>query len=303
MAKIPRSIEVERITWAASTLKTRELPLTVLKGLTLNLVLAVTNAASAALTRFELAKAITRISLVINGQDTRVSIPFYHVFFQNFYDFSKEPPYTIDVTEGASKVDKLCLYLPQALTRAVVPEDTLLDLRGASSCVLEVQFAAAALNAKVTVTSGYLEIQTSEYANVSKEAKFARQEMSHIQDDLSATGTKQIKLEAGGNNQYKRLFVYCFNDSAALNDSQIDNLIVRSRSFHYKDVADDILQNKNVLDYSISAQTGVYVIDFTTDGKMSQRLDARPLGELILELNSLVSNGTVEVVKEKAIYS
>ena len=157
MAKIPRQIKVEHVEWAASQLKTRELPSTVLKGLILKLDMLATTTDTPALTREEFAKVITTIGIVINGEDNIIRVPFYHLYFQNFYDFSKEPEYSFDLAAaGTSKVMQMTVYLPFALPRAVKPEDTLLDLRK-NRGVLEVQWGAAAVSSTVTITSGNLE--------------------------------------------------------------------------------------------------------------------------------------------------
>ena len=63
------------------------------------------------------------------------------------------------------------------------------------------------------------------------------------------------------------------------------------------------MQQFNAWEFAQSVQTGLYVLDFTRDGKLTQRIDARNLSELIVDVNSLVSNGTMEIVKEKAIFA
>lgn len=301
--KIPRLLKVQQIDWAASTLKTQELPKTVLKGLVLKIDLRTTTTTSPALSREQLAGTISKLSIIANGQDTLISLPMKHLFFMNFYDFSKEPNYSIDNTASQTgRVQQLTLYLPFALTRAVVPEDTLLDARAFSSLVCEVQWAAAAIGTNHTITSGNLKIETVEYANVDDKQPFARHEMGYATGNLSATGKLSFNLDYAGNNQYKRLIIFTRDNSGVLSNAQIDNIAVRSRAFYYSDIPSDILVDKNVLDYAIAQSTGVYLIDFVTDGKMSQRLDARALSELVIEVNSLVANGTIEILKEKAIY-
>lgn len=301
--KIPRSLKVQAINWIASTLLTQELPHGVIKGLILKIDLKTTTGAGPALSREQLAGTVTKLDIIANGQDTIISIPGKHLYFMNFQDASKEPNYSIDNTASSSnRVQQLTLYLPFGLTRAAVPEDTLLDARNFSSLVCAVTWSAAAIGTNHTITSGSLRIETVEYANVDDAQPFARHEIGWSQGNLSATGRLSFNLDYGGNNQYKRLFVLTRDNSGALSNVQIDNIGVRSRAFYYLDSPADLIQDKNLLDYAIAVNTGVYVIDFTTDGKMSQRLDARNLSELVLEVNSLVANGTIEILKEKAIY-
>lgn len=306
-AKIPREIEIEAIPWAASALKTRDLPLTVFKGLILELDLVATTAGAPALTREEMAKAVTKLSLVLNGQDTVISIPFYHLFFQNWYDYSREPEYSFDLAAaGAGKVMRMQVILSFALTRAMVAENTILDARqsaGVNTAVLEVQWGAAAISATTTVTSGNLRIYSQEYSQVDSNIKTARQELAHVQSTLAATGNQETKLDVGSLNQYKRLWLYAKDNTGALSNAQLDKLGVRSRSFYYMSLPSRPLQNWNGSKYSVPPHTGVYVIDFTAFGNMVERLNAEKLSELILEANSLVANGTLDIVKEKAIFA
>lgn len=299
---IPRITEVERVLWAASSLKTRELPKTVLKGLLLRLYTTTTNGAGPSATFEQLCSIISRLNIVINGQDQIITIPFFNLSMMNWYDFSVQPQYAISTTASTTVYDEVTIYLPFALTRAVVPEDTLLDLRNVSTATLEVLWGPAAYGTQKTLTAAELQIHTVEYAGVDRKEPFGRHELTYSQGNLSATGLITHLMEYGGINQYKRLMIFTRNSSAALNNAQITALAVRSRNFYYSSVKSDNLQDMNCLAYTLAPQTGVYMVDFTTDGKMSQRLDARSLSELVLEFTSAVSNGTFDVVKEKAIY-
>lgn len=300
---MPRSLEVERIDWSASALKPRTLPATVYKGLFLNLVLTTTNDGAAALTARQLAQAIAGLKITLAGQDVLVNIPGEFLYVLNNYDFSKSPPVTIDLVAGAGKVQKLSLYLPFALTRAVLPEDTLLDARKFSSVIIDIQWCSATgIGTDITITSGYLEIQTDEYNQVPDAAAFARHEFGFTVENLTSTGTLNYKLDYAGNNQYKRLFLMTKNAAGADANTEINKAGVKVRSFYYLLNSGERIQNENEVRYAISPLTGIYVLDFTRDGKMTQRLDARTLTELFLEVNCAVSGGLLHVLKEKAIY-
>ena len=82
---------IERIDWAASTMKPRKLPASVLRGLWLHMVLTTTNTGGAALSAYDLSKAVSKFRIVLNGQDTKARFPGYHAYLMNYYDFSHEP--------------------------------------------------------------------------------------------------------------------------------------------------------------------------------------------------------------------
>lgn len=306
---IPRSEEVQRLTWAASQMVSREMPYTVLKGLLLRLVLTTTNGAAAALSAIQLAGAISELRIKINGSDTRVAMSGEQIFIQNYYDFSKAPQSSIDTAAGAGKTQAITLYLPFALTRAVRPEDSVLDLRKmppvnpVSTAYMEVNFGSATgMGSDITITSGYLYVQTIEYSGAGERPFIAIHEFSHMLFPVSATGKNRIMLDVGGINEYRRLYLLAKNAAGAFSDVQIDKVAIRSRAFTWVDCDSQVLQDRNAQEYSMTPLTGVYIIDFTTDGLMSQRLDAKKLDELVIEPNALLTGGTLYVLKEKAIY-
>ena len=304
---IPRSEEVQRLTWAASQMVTREMPYTVLKGLFLKLVILTTNGAAAALTALQLANVLSDIRVKINGSDTRVSITGEMLYLLNYYDFSKAPASVIDTAIGSSKTQSITLYLPFALTRSVRPEDSVLDLRktqvtGVSTAYMEVTFPAAAIGTDMTITSGYLYVQTKEYQGAGDKPYIAIHEMSYLQQALNQTGKNRIMLDVGGQNEYRRFLILCKNSSSAFSSVQIDKVTLKSRAFSWFDVDSELLRDANAQDYSITPQAGVYLLETTTDGKMSERLDAKKLDELVIELDSLVTNGNAWVLKEKVYY-
>jgi len=303
MTKVFRSANVEEISFAASVLKTRELPLTVYRGLQLRLTFTHTNAASPDLDVKNVCDMIKRLSIVINGQDTLISMAGYDLYALNFYDSGVSPMQSIDTTAStAGLTSYVDLYLPFALTRAVNPEDTLLDVRGASSVVLEIQWGST-MGTNVTITAGTLGITTLEYDNVDPAAKFARHEFSKNIHTLTATGTRIEKAAVGSNNQYRRIMLLTKNSSGVAADTILSKIAVRSRTYYWQQVAASAIKARNQMSYAVTPLTGVYVLDFTTDGKMVQRIDARPLPELIIEMESLVSSGEVEILFEKAIYA
>lgn len=306
MPKSPRILPVESILFATGQLRPRELPKTVYKGLILKLTINHTNGAGPVITADSFLAVLSKLNLTINGQDQLLSVPLRHWFYQNNYDFTRLAAgnqISLFTTASSTGNSIAYAYVPIGLTRSLNPEDTILDARNFKSLVLECNWGSSVGTGVTTLNSGQLDIFPDEYANVAEDFAGARHEINLSGRNLDATGSRTLEIETKSNNQYRRLWIYTRDSTGALSDVMIDNIIVRSRSFNYINVKGDVLQRYNSWEYSRDHQTGLYVIDFTRDGKMTQRVDARELSELIVDVNSLVSNGSMEIVKEKAIYA
>lgn len=306
MPKQPRLLPVESILFASGGLRPREMPKTVYKGILLKLTINHTNGAGPVISADSFLNILTKLNLTINGQDQLLSVPLRQWFYQNNYDFSRLAAgnqVSLFTTASATGNSIFYAYVPLGLTRSLNPEDTILDARAFKSLVMEANWGTTIGTGVTTINSGQLDMFPDEYANVAEDFAGARHEMNLSSRNLDATGARTLELETKSNNQYRRLWIYTRDNTGALSDVQIDNIIVRSRSFNYVNIKADVLQRYNGWEYARDHQTGLYVIDFTRDGKMTQRIDARELSELIIEVNSLVANGTMEVVKEKAIYA
>jgi len=303
MAKVKRNLIVERVEYTASTMKTRQLPLSVMRGLMLELKIVHTNGGGAAFTIKNLLDCITKIEVVLNGQDTRVSIPFYFLYYMNMLEFSMTPHQALTTAVGA-QTSFVHVYLPFALLRAAVPQDTLLDARKLSTCILHVHWAAGLAGTDITSTdSGYLDIQSVEYANVPIEAKFSNHEYGWDIVNIDKVGTNTIHLETLGTNQYRRLWLFAFAAAGTASDAELDNIILKARSFTFIDSPSVDIQSANMMHFAQTLQTGIFVLDLPSDGMMSGRLDARALPELTLEINGLLDTGALHIIKEKAIYA
>ena len=299
---IPRRIPIERIDRTAGTMKSRMLPGSVFKGLYLALFINTTEAGTSTQTVREVCQMIDKLEITLDGSDTQVSIPMDFLLDLNTYEFGVSPDSTL-VTTGPAQDQIVHLYLPFALLRAVVPKDTLLDTRKLSSAVINVHWNSGNTMTGVdTVNSGYLLINGAEYTNVARDVIFGRHEFSYSNGGLNKTGKIEFDLEVRGNNQYRRLWVYTYDSAGALSNDEIDNLLVRDRTFTHFDATEKEVQAMNKVNFNLSSvTTGLYVIDFPTDGMMTERINAMALDELVLEINSEVTDGTFRIVKEKVI--
>jgi len=317
MAKIPRNLKVEQIDFVANSLRTRRLALSTFKDLLLEFYTSASLSGDI-ITVDQYLKMIQKISVILNGQDTLVSVPFYFLYYMNYYEFSSIPPTLITTSATDTKINKVVVLLPFALLRAVNPQDTLLDARRLTSCILEVQFGAVITG--MTNVTGHLQIDTAEYASVAADQGFSRHEYGWEEIALDKVGIIETDLEVRSNNQYRRLWLFAWDGStpAVRSDAEITNIEVKSRSFYYYDQEASSTQFRNALEFNLmnpaqlviggnqvayAHAAGVYVIDLPTFGLMSQRADARALSEFVVRITSGVTDATLDIIKEKAIYA
>lgn len=307
MPKIFRRLALQPIQYTKNTLKTLDLPKTVYKGLFFKWTVNHDNGAAPTLAAGMLLDMIKKLSVVINGQDVLVSVPFIHLWFMPYLETSYAPIKSVNNTASTNGLTSyVCAYLSFGLRRAVRPADTLLDARNVSTINIEAEFGELSSQAgDVTVQSATLDIFTEEYANVQPDAEFGRHEMSYISGNLDKTGVISVDLETGGDNQYRRLWIYTRGSNGLIDSTGtlLTNIGVKSRFFYYMNVKADMLRFSNSLEYAINEDTkGLYVVEFPSDGRMTERVDARNLSELVVELTSATTNSTYDIVKEKVIY-
>ena len=300
MPLLPTKRKVEQIDWSASTLVSRDLPKTVYRNRKLDLSLTHTNRAASA-TLLEVMEMVSKLELVINGQDNIQVAPLFHLYYQNLFDFSQTPVSNVADHTAGSGTSYVSLIMPQMIARGARKNDTVLDARKLSSLVLNANWGAASGLTDATVTAGYLGIDTDEYANVPEAFQLGRHEFAYESRNLDSVGDIQIKLDTGGRNIYYRVWIYTFNSSDVLANSLITNIELGTRNVPIININADRLQFDNMMKYSISRQTGVYCLDLTTDGRMSECLNAVNLSDVILSLTSTVSDGSVKIVYEKVI--
>jgi len=292
--------KIEQIDWSASTLVSRDLPKTVYRNLRLYLSLTHTNTDSSA-TLLEVLDMVSKLELVINGQDNIQVMPLFHLYYQNLFDFSQAPLSSVHAAASGASTSYVSLIMPQIILRGARKNDTVLDARRFSSLVLNANWGAASGITDATVSAGYLGLDTDEYANVPDGFQLGRHEYAFETRNLDSVGDIQIKLDTGGNNVYYRIWIYTFNSSSVLADGLVTNIELGTRNVPVINQLTARLQADNMLKYSISKQAGVYVLDLTTDGRMSECLNARNLSDVILTLTSTVTDGSVKIVYEKVI--
>jgi len=297
---IKRNIPIQSIQHQLNGLQSADLPYTIFRGLDMMLALTHTNS-GAAPNLAGLLGVINKLQLTINGADQIMSLPAWCLFYINRAEFGVQPQTELHTTVSMQGTSYISFYLPFSLLKAINANDTMLDGRFASSVRLECQWAGLPPNV-ASIASGELQLDSVEYALPPEiQPGLGKHEFAYLTKALTKTGTNQIQLDTGIGNQYRRLWIFTKDDSGALSDAEIDNVAVKSRNFYYIDQATRKIHASNNRSFGISAQTGLYVVDFPTDGRMSERVQTYGMSDLTVELNALKSTGEVHIVAEKVI--
>jgi hypothetical protein len=310
MPKIFRSLEVQSLNVGnTDSVLTQEIPKTVYWGILLDINVTHTNSSGTVVVDQDTFGKYIDLQLSIDGDLIPVRINVRDLFYINKYLFKNNPKTSFFTTASTAGTSHMRLILPFSIIGGEVFEDGLLDTRGAGSVSLMMTTKSASVfGSNVSaIDSGVAYVQTLEYANVPVIAnQFARTEYAFVEHTLTSTGVVRYSLPYGGDQQYRGLLVQT-ETSSALSNSVLNTMRVTSRSFDYLNSRVDFIQQKNELETGHSS-TGNYFIDFTSGSghlerqKMTERLDARALTELFLEVDSAVSSGTVRVITIKELY-
>lgn len=300
LSKNFRTSKIQQLTFAASARITRDIPKTVYCGLTLELNIT---HASGTLTIAHILSCLPNIEVVINGRDTVFNAPLSHFYYQQLADTGVAP---MQLLASLGTNTYVIVYLPFELINTVLPEDTLLNARSAGnidSVVLALTCGPATVNAlAITEASSFVKISASTYGMVPNEQQFGSHEYATLNRTISATGDLEIIIPVAGQNQYRRIWIQTIT-GGALSDVVISNFKLATDTFVYHDVEDQHLKADNMRKFGLAATiTGVYCLELTSHGLMSQRIDARRLDELTLTLTA-IATGSVIIVLEKAIYA
>lgn len=299
---IPRGDQIERVNFVAGQRKPRELPKAIMRELMLKLNIYHTYSSTVP-TIQKLLEMITQLDVKVEGRDTRMVVPFWFLYYAALYDQSSAPIQSLYTTTSGAGNSYVFVPLSFAMTRSARPIDTLLD--GENKLVtLGPVFSGTALcgTEAVTAASSYLDVEQKFNSLAEGEARpqFGEHDYSWIQESMPAAGPQTIKLPVGTNNQYRRIYIFTFDSSGDLSNAEINKITLKSRSYVYREHASDFVQAWNAREYSqAAAQTGMYVIDCVSDGRLSERIQAA--GELLVIPNVATTGGTIHIISELAI--
>lgn len=297
------------LTFAASGTSTLDLPRNyAYKGLHLRLTADITvagGAASGVVKDTAGAQLVKRITIRANGRDVLKSIDFETLHRLTQIRSGTRPEATVMATGDiqANTLINISAFLPFEMWRATQPIDSLLNSKPLTTLEFIVDWGAAkdwvdATNDRtVTINSAALEIQAEEYVGVGAEQKFSVNKESSSEPEVTATAAEfQIKLAVG--NIYRAIALVARVDGK-LSNSIINNIQIKSGTEVFKNVKANHLRDSNKRRYGLETwPTGYHVLEFVTDGLLSEALDTRNFGdnlEIILDVTKVAGTNKVHV--------
>lgn len=309
MGKVYIERQLDDVPFSANGSKALDIPRNgVLRGISFRLVGTYTTG-TGTWAKFDhsVYKLIQRIEIIANGKDTLKSVPFFFTRLLARADSGTLPDLT-DVGNTASTAYPFVAYgfIPFAFTRARRPLDGALDTRKLSSLSLVVtwgtdttMYGTLGSGGSFTVTPS-LQVKLEEYANVEPDFKAAINRHSTIQHEVTATKVEdQEKLVI--DRVYRRFFVYAEAAGMASN-AIINKITLKSGTYVFKSVKGPMAQSSLKTLYGIDAvDTGLYVVDATTDGMLTEALNARGLTslEFVFDVTKQAGTNIVYVIPEE----
>lgn len=177
-----------------------------------------------------LARIIRRVEVVVDGQDTVVSISGAMLAARNTLDFGARP-YGMDVAvstaNGGTTDMDIVLRVPFYQPRAVRPDDTSLDLRNVTQAILAVTWGD--ISDLFTTPGGTVAISTpvctveAEYLiNAPQEQLYMVRALDEVIQPVSATNPQLASLMDRGPNIFYRSFIVAALDANVASNSILD---------------------------------------------------------------------------------
>ena len=299
MSKRPITSKIEPIGFAHGVTKTRNLPLNVYRELSCYLKLNCTFGAGSTFNIEEMIKLIPNIDLTINGQNTIFKNPLAYWYLTNYIKNQGVLAYSIDASAGTRDV-WLQFEIPFTVLHGYAPEDCLLDLRNASTAVMKVDFASSTV-ANTTINSGNLFINSDEHL-INDADVIKTSEVSFMQQSFTKSGKTRIELPVGFDCNYYRLILEVFNSSNIRSDAELSEVSLQSgNNVIFIKEAHRIKQD-NCVKYKIpyaNCITGLYIIDLTREGKLTQVVETGGLSEFVINADVANSGGFMRIYAEK----
>lgn len=256
-----------------------------------------------------LARIIRRLEIVLDGQDTLVSISGAGLASRAHIEAGVEAygmTDTVVLTNSAVTAYDIVLSLPFFLPRGRRPDDTALDLRRVNQAVLAITWGgpsdlfttvnAAAISA---VTCG---IDAVYMVNVDPQAQFLGRSLDTVIQDIAATNANLGVLMDRGHDIFYRGFHIAALDDGVASNSIINNIRLESGSFVFTNREGAIIRSMLRSQYGLSTlPTGVYMIDTSHFGEGKSLINTGALAtDLYLRFDVTKPAGviTLEIFRE-----
>jgi hypothetical protein len=238
-------------------------------------------------------RLINSLELVADGNQNIKQIPGQKLVINNVYNNGKTG-YTSDIntTPSATYTAKQVATIDLSIPGMIRPADTILNARTFQTLFLYVNWGTAQnLGTGINITGARLKISSIQYIGYARNQgeRIAYFKETAASYNLTANNNAfYINLPVG--KYYQGLLLEVLKDGKR-DDGVLNNVILKSGTVVITDLSGYTLKNLNDIDFkvnNISDLVGLYYIDFTPRGHMTDMLDTlSPTGfnTLNLELN------------------
>jgi hypothetical protein len=255
-----------------------------------------------------LARLLRRVEVVVDGQDTVVSISGAHIASRALLEFGMRQPgteATVVLTSSAVTDYDIVLPLPFFLPKSRRPDDTSLDLRAqtVSQAILAVTWGDltdvfTAVNT-ATLSNVALSIEGHYLVNAAPDAVFMVRSLDVQEVSNPATNASLSALIDRGSDMFWR----SFHIATTRNDIAVQNIIsgdirLRAGAFTYvnreaRHVLAEAQRNYALPTAEWGTDLQVYRVDMSNLGQGTTLINAAALnGDLFLEFGTTYTSGT-----------
>ena len=237
----------------------------------------ITNTATSPVTPLwqALARIIRRLEIVLDGQDTLVSISGAGLASRCHIESGVEAygmTDTVVLTANAVTAYDIVLSLPFFLPRSRRPDDTALDLRRVNQAVLAITWGGTTdiftTANSATISAVTCGIDGVYMVNVPSEAAFLGRSLDTIIQDIAATNSNLGVLMDRGHDIYYRGFHIAALDDGAPSNAIINNIRLESGSFVFTNREGPIIRSMLRSMYGLpTLPTGLYPVDTSHFGE------------------------------------
>jgi hypothetical protein len=276
---------------------------------TLKLSANITNAANAAYTTDNLFALINRIDITLNSNVHLKDITGEKLIFNSIIEKGiigdSKLVKTVSTTNDNYQFAEIYLNVPDTIR----PWDTILNTRVFDTYQLQVVFGDESnLGTNITINNAKLEIVSNQLVGYSRAAT---EQISYYKEVL----LKELNILENNNNlqvtipvqSYYRGIMLVSKNGNILDNGVINNIRLKSGTVVIIDEAADFIQNDNAFianKAQYPANTGIYYLDFTPRGYLSDLINTVPSNggfntlELILDVNKLANKTEIFVYTE-----
>ena len=249
------------------------------------------------------AQLLKTIEIRANGRDVIKSFDFAGIVRLTQIRYGTAPNNTVMANGDNQSATACYVYaiIPCAMWRAVVPFDTLFNVKPLTTLEAILNFGTtadiySAAGNRTTTATGTVYLACREAVGLDENAVLPINKEATSQYEVTGTTTEfKISLNYAKDLLYRAIFLRS-TDTGVVENDIINNIKLQSGGVVFYNLSSITVRNRNKLIYGLETMpTGYYGIDFCEDGRLADSLDTSGLSSLDLILDVTVGSGTTYI--------